>query len=148
MVLCFAADCSHKNHVDSCRFFRFPTDVKEFRQWKDVSRRADGAEPNKNLRLCSCHFPSGLRENGPLVFKRNETKAMTYTSPEKHLRKRNHDTFDQSVAATTKLYATAPQAVKTAMATATLASTQSPDSNMCLSIGSPVISSCALFQLQ
>jgi len=61
MVLCFVAECSHKNDVDSCQFFRFPTDSKQFRLWKDLSRRADGAEPNSNSRLCSCHVERAIQ---------------------------------------------------------------------------------------
>jgi len=48
-----------------------------------MCRRADGALPNFNSRLCSCHFKDGMRENGPTLFKRNEQKAMQYSSPEK-----------------------------------------------------------------
>ena len=32
---------------------------------------------------CSCHFKDGMRDNGPTLFKRNEQKAMQYSSPEK-----------------------------------------------------------------
>ena len=46
-------------------------------------RRGDGAVPNENSRLCSCHFKDGLRENGPSIFSRNIEKVMLFPSPEK-----------------------------------------------------------------
>jgi len=46
-------------------------------------RWADGAVPNSNSRLCSCHFKDGLRQNGPSIFQRNAEKIMLYLSPEK-----------------------------------------------------------------
>jgi len=48
-------------------------------------RRADGAVPNFNSRLCSCHFKDGLRENDPSIFNRNEDKSLQFLSPEKRL---------------------------------------------------------------
>ena len=46
-------------------------------------RRADGAVPNSNSRLCSCHFRDGLRQNGPSIFRSNAAKVMLYSSPGK-----------------------------------------------------------------
>jgi len=35
MVVCFAVDCKHNNRKDKCRFFLFPSNTKEYKQWED-----------------------------------------------------------------------------------------------------------------
>jgi len=48
-------------------------------------RRAYGAVPNFNSRLCSCHFKDGLRQNDLTIYNRNEDKSLQFSSPEKRL---------------------------------------------------------------
>jgi len=38
MVASFAADCKHNNRKDEYRFFRFPSNSKDFKKREDVSR--------------------------------------------------------------------------------------------------------------
>jgi len=35
MVVCFAADFKHIDRKDECRFFRFPSNTKEYKKWED-----------------------------------------------------------------------------------------------------------------
>ena len=35
MAVCFAADCKHINRKDNCRFFRFPSNTEEYKNWED-----------------------------------------------------------------------------------------------------------------
>ena len=34
MAVCFAADFKHNNRKDKCRFFRFPSNTKEYKKWE------------------------------------------------------------------------------------------------------------------
>lgn len=50
---------------------------------KYLNFRRQDREPNKEDRLCSCHFVDGKKENGPSIFKHNEGKIIQFPSPEK-----------------------------------------------------------------
>lgn len=53
---------------------------------KYLNFRRQDREPNKEDRLCSCHFVDGKKENGPSIFKHNEGKIIQFPSPEKRKR--------------------------------------------------------------
>ena len=38
MVVSFAADCKHNIRKDECRFFQFPSNLKDFKKWEHISR--------------------------------------------------------------------------------------------------------------
>ncbi|KAJ8971906.1 hypothetical protein NQ317_010976 [Molorchus minor] len=61
MVMCFA-----------------PTYTNERRKWIKLIRRKD-REPSKYSRICSCHFASGDRRNGPTIFSYNVGKRFEST---------------------------------------------------------------------
>ncbi|XP_044169919.1 uncharacterized protein LOC114948291 isoform X3 [Acropora millepora] len=79
MVYCFAPTCGHSSEGNTCKFFAFPSAIKqhnEYRRWMRLIRRED-REPSKHSRVCSCHFRDGQKANGPEMFDRNKDKLFT-----------------------------------------------------------------------
>ncbi|XP_030756832.1 uncharacterized protein LOC115882748 [Sitophilus oryzae] len=70
MVTCFAPTCKHYSDKYTCKFFYFPKNPELLRKWIQMVRRQD-REPNKNSRICSCHFVNGDRTTIPTLFNYN-----------------------------------------------------------------------------
>ncbi|KAJ8938171.1 hypothetical protein NQ318_011936, partial [Aromia moschata] len=87
-ITCWAPECNHNNVKDTCKFFRFPLDMKTRRVWLTLLRR--DAVPGTGARVCSCHFRDGKKENGPEIFLHSKGKLFEkhHLSPEKRKSRR------------------------------------------------------------
>ncbi|XP_018573229.2 uncharacterized protein LOC108912482 [Anoplophora glabripennis] len=84
-ITCWAPGCNHSSLRETCSFFRFPIDKKEYKRWITLIRRGGDSKPGTGARICSCHFRDGKKENGPEIFAHNKEKFFNkhYLSPEK-----------------------------------------------------------------